>query len=144
MISIRKASKNDLKEISNIFMIESSKKPYAQGWNKKNALKKIREAFKKDDLYVILSKSKIAGFVMSQINSDNQEKAYIEEIWLKPEFQGKGLGKALMKFIEHYYRNKGVKTVQLVAKRNCGAFKFYKKIGYTESKELVFMAKKIR
>jgi len=36
----------------------------------------------------------------------------------------------------------GVPKMTLI--RKAGAFKFYKKIGYSESKELVFMAKKLR
>ena len=37
-MKIRKARKADFKEISEIFRVESAKKPYLQKWNKKTAL----------------------------------------------------------------------------------------------------------
>ena len=45
-MKIRKAKKGDLKEISKIFMEESNKKPYTQGWTKKTALNNISKSFK--------------------------------------------------------------------------------------------------
>ncbi len=43
---IRKAKKSDLKKISEIFRVETAKKPYFQEWNKETALEKIKNSLK--------------------------------------------------------------------------------------------------
>ena len=50
MIFIRKAKKKDLKKISEIFRIESNKKPYFQGWTKKTALDDTKKSFKEEEI----------------------------------------------------------------------------------------------
>ena len=42
-MKILKAKKKNLREISEIFRIESAKKPYFQRWNKRTAIKKINK-----------------------------------------------------------------------------------------------------
>jgi ribosomal protein S18 acetylase RimI-like enzyme len=143
-MKIRNASLKGLKEISGIFRKESAKKPHFQKWTEKTALKKIKGFFKKDDLYVAIKDKKIVGFVVSYIEDDNKKKAYVDEIWLKQEHQGKGIGSSLMKFIENMYKNRGVEIIQLVAKKQAGAFEFYKKLKYRKSDENVFLDRRLR
>jgi len=142
-MKIRKAKKEDFKEIAEILIKESSKKPYNEKYTLEIALKEIN-GLAKDELYVAANKKEIIGFIASNITPDNKEKAYIGELWLKPNYQKKGIGKAFVKFIEDKYKKKGIKTMRVLVKRNAGAFNFYKKIKYTEYKELVFMDKKLK
>jgi|TARA_Y100000294_G_C8446766_1_gene293040 ribosomal protein S18 acetylase RimI-like enzyme len=142
-MKIRKARKEDFKEIAEILIKESSKKPYDEKYNLKRALKEIIK-FSKDELYVAINKKEITGFIASSITLDNKQKAYVNELWLKSIYQGKGIGKVLVKFIEEKYKKKGVNTIRLVAKRNAKAFDFYKKIKYKEYRELVFMEKRLK
>ena len=105
-----------------------------QKYTLKTSLKEVDNLSKKD-LYVALDEKSIVGFIASSITPDNKAKAYINELWLKPSYQRKGIGKMLIKFIESKYKKKKVKTMRLVAKKNAGAFNFYKKIKYKEYKE---------
>ena len=142
-LKIRKAKKEDLKEIATILKNESSKKPYNEKYTLTTALKEINNCAK-DELYIAINEKELIGFIASNITPDNKNKAYGKELWLKPKYQKKGIGKTLIKFIEEKYKKKGVKIMRLVAKRNAKAFKFYKKLNYKEYKELVFMEKKIK
>ena len=45
-MKIRKAKKEDLKEIVEIFITEFRKKPYNEKWSEKKALKKINDYYK--------------------------------------------------------------------------------------------------
>jgi ribosomal protein S18 acetylase RimI-like enzyme len=142
-MKIRKARKEDFKEIAKIMLIEASKKPYNEKSTIKEDLKAVNK-LAKNELYVAINEKGIIGFIASNIISKNKDKAYIEELWLRSIYQNKGTGKALVKFIEEKYKKKGVKIIRLVTKRNAGAFNFYKKIKYSEHKELVFMQKKLK
>ena len=142
-MKIRKARKEELKEIAKIFKNESSKKPYFQKWTAKKALDEVNSFFKTKDIYIAVINKSIAGFIIAQINLNNRKKAYMDELWLKSEFQGKGIGTALVKYIENKYKKHGVLIMQLASNKKSGAFHFYKKLKYSESKELVFMDKRI-
>jgi len=142
-MKIRKAKKEDFKEIAEILMKESSKRPYNEKYTLRTAIKEIIN-FSKNELYVAVNKKEIIGFIASNITSDNKKKAYIDELWLRPVYRGKGVGTTLVSFIEDLYKRKGVKIIRLVAKKNARAFKFYKKIRYNEYKDLVFMEKKLK
>ena len=142
-MKIRRATKKDFKEIAEILIKESSKKPYNEKYNLKIALKEI-SGFSKSELYLAVNEKEIVGFIASSITPDNKKKAYINELWLRPIYQGKGIGKSLVRFIEEKYKKKGVKTIRLVSKKNAKAFGFYKKIKYKEYKEMVFMEKKLK
>ena len=143
-MKIRLGKKDDLKEIANILKTESSKKPYNDKWTKKRALKEVTGFFKKKDIYIAVINKKIAGFIVSSIASDNKKKAYIDELWLKKEFQRKGIGKSLVKFIEDKYKQKGIKILRLVSSKKSKSFEFYKKIGFKELKHLIFMEKQLK
>lgn len=142
-LKIRKAKKEDFKEIAEILKKESSKKPYNEEYKIKTALKEITQCAK-DELYIATNKKEIIGFIASNITIDNKKKAYIKELWLKPIYQRKGIGQTLVKFIEEKYKKKGISIIRLVTNKNAKAFKFYKKIKYKEYKALVFMEKKLK
>ena len=95
-------------------------------------------------MHIVLIDREIVGFVTSYVEKDNKEKAYVDELWLKSNYQRKGIGKALMKFIEKMYKKKKVKVIQLVSNRKSGGFKFYKRLRYGESKGTVFMDKRLK
>lgn len=143
MVTIRKAVKRDFNDIAKILITESAKPPYNEKYNMKIALREVNN-FAGDELYVAEDKKYVLGFIASSITPDNKEKAYINELWLKPSYQGKGIGKALVNFIEGFYKKKGVKTIRLVSKTNSKAFGFYKKLKYKEYKEMVFMEKRLK
>jgi len=142
MEEIRKAKKEDEKEIAKILMEESSKPPYDEKYTFEGA-KGETSRLAKGDLYVAVDGCEIVGFIASNITESDKEKVYISELWLKKKFQGKGIGKRLVEFIEDYYRTKGVKKIRLVSKIKSKAFGFYKKLNYKEYKEMVFMEKKL-
>ena len=142
-MKIRKAKQKDAGEIAEILMKESAKKPYNEKYTIKTALKEVKDLFKKE-IYIAMIEKEIVGFIASNVTPDNKEKVYIRELWLKPKYQKRGIGKILMNFIEDLYKKKGVKTMRVVAKRKAGAFNFYKRINYYEYKELVFMEKRLR
>ena len=143
-IKIRKATKKDLKNISDIFRKETSKKPYLQKWTQKTAVKKINEFFERDDIYLISVEEEIVGFIILKISvGENGKSAFIDELWLKSNYQGKGIGITLMNYIEDTYKDKGIKSIYLISDIRSNAFYFYKKLKYNPYNDFVLMAKKL-
>lgn len=138
---IRKAKKIDLKQISEILRIESAKKPYVQKWTKKTALERVSELSKKQIIHVALVDDKIIGFITSLIKDKG---VYVDEFWITKKFQRKGIGNKLINTVEEFYKDKGAKTIGLMANQKAGAVKFYKKMGYSPKHTFFYMSKKIR
>ena len=144
MVKIRKAKKEDLKKIAEIYRIESAKKPYNQRWTKKSSLKKIEKAYSEENIYVSIENSKLVGFIILVYNKSNKKRVYLSQFWIKEKYQKRGIGKNLIKFLEREFKKKKIKIVDLIAHRNAEAVKFYNKVGFKDSKEFVFMTKKLK
>ena len=141
--SIQKAVKKDLREISIIFKKESAKKPYSQKWDQKTALKKILEYSKRGKIYAVRIKDEVAGFVIITFNVwENGKSAFIDELWLRPVYQKKGMGSVIMNFVEGECRRKKVNSVFLITNK-AGAFEFYKKLNYLHLENFVLMRKRL-
>ena len=141
-MKIRGAKREDLKEIAEIMMEESAKEPYNEKYTLRIAVKEVGEFFE-DELYVAIEDGKIIGFVASGVTSENDKRVYVNELWVGSDYQKRGIGKALLGFVEKIYREKGFRKIRLTVRRDAEAFKFYKKMKYEEYKKLVYMEKKL-
>ncbi|MFW9923252.1 MAG: GNAT family N-acetyltransferase [Candidatus Thorarchaeota archaeon] len=84
--------------------------------------------------------NKIVG--ISFVFANNPETSFIAEICIHPEYQGKGLGKALMKKIIQESSRKGFKQLGLaVTVDNSGAYSLYQKLGFQTTKDLLAIVK---
>lgn len=142
-MNIRRAGKKDIKEIAEIYRLESSKKPYCQNWDEKDSIKKISE-FLNDYIY-ILENEKIMGFIIVKIRIDHNGKtAFVEELWIKSEYQGKGYGTMLMQFIEKEFKKLNIQSIFLISDKTSKAFNFYKKLKFEPYQKYILMGKNIK
>lgn len=62
---------------------------------------------------------------------------YLDTLCVDPDFQGKGIGSALIQYVEGYARHKGYPRVSLVVENeNEGANRLYSRLGYKEMKTI--------
>jgi len=142
---IRPATQKDLKNIAEIFRIESAKPPYNKKKTSKKAFEGIKTDFKTNKIYVAVINNKIVGFAMVWTDTGIKHQLWINEIWILKEYQGQGIGKKLMDEIEKIYKKKGIKIFKLVAHTGKGGARdFYKKLKYNEDNSMVFMEKRMR
>ena len=141
-MKIRLAKKEDLKEIAKIFRAEIVKPPYNEKRQAGKSLERIKEFFKKKKIYVAELEKELAGFIVISQDPDYPKKIYVDEFWLRKKYQRRGIGKALIEYVEETYKKKGAKIIKLVSHKDSEAFKFYKKIKFKESRR-TFMEKKI-
>jgi len=143
-MKIRNAKKEDLKEIVDIFVAESKKRPFLQKWTRKSATEDFKPFLKKKELWVAVLNEKIVGFILVGITSSNKKIAYISEFWVRRNCQRKGVGKSLLEFIEKYHKKKGIEKIRLTSYNKSKALDFYKKFNYKVSKEVSPLEKKLR
>jgi ribosomal protein S18 acetylase RimI-like enzyme len=140
-MKIRKAKKEDLKEVAKIMMVESAKKPYNEKYTIKSAVKESKEFFK-NEIYVAVNEKEVIGFIASHVISSDKKKGYIDELWLKVAYQGEGAGKMLVKSVEENYKKNGVSGIRLSTIKKAKAYGFYNKLKYKDA-ALVYMEKKL-
>lgn len=70
----------------------------------------------------------IVGFAIADLKDNN-----IWALFLKPEFEGRGIGRQLHDLMVDWYFSKGKENVWLGTSPNTRAEKFYRKMGWTET-----------
>lgn len=143
-IIIRWAKKEDLKEIVNIFITGSKKRPYLQEWTKKKVIGFLKPSLKKNELLVAVIDGNVIGFILAGPSSANKKIVYVGELWVTEKYQGKGIGKSLLVFIEKYHKKKGVDIMRFTAYNKSKASGFYKKLNYKMSKDVVLLDKRLK
>lgn len=89
--------------------------------------KKFRESIKKENTNIIYLDKKRIGFVNV---SQKRKVAYLNNIQIIPAFQGKGIGRLIMEFVEKKLRKSDAKKIKLQVFRKKPAVFFYQKLGY--------------
>jgi len=101
----------------------------------KSMISDLKNKFKKPfEFFVAETKKEIVGFIVLEKHLGN---FWINNMMVKKEYQGKGIGKKLFKFAT---KNKGPLYLGVNAKNP--AFKFWKKMGFKEVLRDVLMIKK--
>jgi len=69
--------------------------------------------------------------------ANGKERAYLHSFRVRPEFQGRGLGSAIMNHIEKDLISRGFRELTLnVAEENEGALRLYRRLGYQILKKI--------
>lgn len=58
--------------------------------------------------------------------------AVLDELYVQPEYRGKGIGSAAVQFAEAYCREKGCEAIHLEVYAGNPAVDLYRRLGYTE------------
>ena len=89
----------------------------------------IDESLKKS-LFGIVVENNGKTIGMARVIGDKQLAMYIQDVIVLPEFQGKGIGKLMMKEILNYINNNSVKNTIIGLCAAKGKEPFYEKIGF--------------
>jgi aminoglycoside 6'-N-acetyltransferase I len=144
-MKIRKATLRDLKGIGELMKTEFNKPPYEDGWTDSSVRRTVRNYLRIGYGFVAIEGKEIVGAVI--VKNDYYAKGLslvIEELIVKSECQGKGIGSKLVKEIEKIAKKKKAHTVYLYTSKKSRAFKFYKRLGYEESEHMATMGKKLK
>ena len=144
-MKIRKAIQKDLPIIVEIYKTEFSKPPYNESWTIKKAKKKIDFFFNFYDFYTIIFNNEVVGFIA--VNPRFMypgEVAFGEEIAIREDCQGKGIGTFVFNKIFKIYKKKGFKKFMGIAATKGRAIKLYKKLRILPSKKGVLIEKKLK
>jgi len=84
-------------------------------------------------LYIAEQEGETAGYALLAHTYSNEAGGpvvWIEEIYIKPAFQGRGLGTQLLRFIEREYDGRAMRFRLETDHANAGAKRLYERLGY--------------
>ena len=126
MISLRRAIPSEAHVLTEIAFSAKAHWGYPEHWLQiwKPQMTFSPEYFEKNESWVIADDARPIAFYTLQERSGN---AWIENLWVLPEYIGQGIGKQLFLHAIGLARQRGFKTLQLEADPNAAAF--YEKMG---------------
>ncbi len=88
--------------------------------------------------FVAEVKGHIVGYARMKINRE-QNRCYLESLYVLPEFQGKGIGMELLRTVERRAQQHGFSQIWLgVMEQNVPSLNWYKKLGFTFTEQSPF------
>lgn len=143
---IREMKKTDIPCCADILMSVYNNELWQCRWEKDTAEGYLTDFFehKKFVGYVAEEDSGVIGalFAHEKIWWNNSE-VFVEEMFVAPEKQGKGIGTAMLLEVEKYVKEKWLAGITLTTNKYATAPKFYGKNGFYECEHVMFMAKEI-
>lgn len=126
MISIQRVRSEQAGELSSIAFAAKAHWGYPKRWMEmwKPQLTFSPEYFEQYESWVAIDHARPIGFYTLEDKGGN---AWMENLWVLPEYIGKGIGKALFLHAVELARQRGYKVLQLEADPN--AVGFYEKMG---------------
>ncbi len=110
------------------------------------ALKKLLDNSSFGNIWLMHYEEQLVGYCVLTLGYSLEFRgrdAFIDEIYVKDDFRGKGIGTEAIKFMEQACKNLSVKALHLeVEKSNNSAHALYKKVGFEEHNRYL-MTKKI-
>lgn len=73
----------------------------------------------------------------------NNAEVFIDEMFVHPDHQGQGVGRALMGRLEEHVRQHGLAGLTLTTNRYAPAPDFYRRLGFTDCEHVLFMAREV-
>ncbi|HLO16428.1 MAG TPA: GNAT family N-acetyltransferase [Anaerolineales bacterium] len=125
-LEIRRVLPDDSEALSGIAFSAKSHWGYPKRWMEiwEPQLTFSPEYFAENESWVAILDDRLFGFYTLQ---EKNGSAWLENLWVSPEFIGKGVGKTLFLHAVELSRQRGYQTLQLEADPN--AVGFYQKMG---------------
>lgn len=145
---VLKYKKEYRENIVDIFFDVYFNPPFNFKWlNKNNISKYFVDMENTPNFYgfIFVYENKLIGACLGVINNYFKNNRYrINEIFIKRNYQGKGLGEKFLKETEIILSGENIEIIELSTDENAFSFKFYKKSGYVASLTTKYLIKSIK
>ena len=116
------------------YMISAEQIEYMLNWM--YSLEKLEEQWTAGCRFFVLEIEGVeVGYYSTELKNN---ELFLHKLYLKPEFQGKGLGKFLLNQVVREARDNELKTIRLTVNRNNKSVKVYESFGFKIESEADF------
>ena len=143
---IRKMERTDIAACADILCSVYNNELWQCRWSKEAATEYLTDFFdmKKFVGYVAEDGQKIIGgiFAHEKVWWNNSE-VFVEEMFVKPEYQRNGYGSMLIEKVKNYVVENGLAGITLSTNKYAPAPIFYRNNGFVDCEHVLFMAKEV-
>lgn len=141
---IRNIEENDINSCAELLIAAYNCEPWNNNWTLETAQRYLTEFFRSEKFlgFVSIEQSEVTGAIFAHRKTWwTNDEIYVDELYIKPNEQGKGYGTQLLKKIEQYSIEEGLGGVTLLTNRYFPSAGFYNKRGYSIADHVIFMYK---
>ncbi len=141
---IRSYEKEDIIGCVQMLIAAYNGAPWGNHWTEETGSRYLSEFTASRDFvgWVALEDGKPVGVLLSHRQTWwTQDELYVDELFVHPDFQGKGNGKRLLQTAEDHCIKNGLAGVTLLTNRHMPALAFYQQNGYTVGDHVIFLYK---
>ena len=145
-MELRELNVEYIEEIKKVFLQIFSVEPWNDVWTDDQLHRYILELIgNSHSLFLgLCDDKKLIGIALGRIKHWYTGAEYwIEEFGILPEYQNQGTGSDFMRKIKDFLACRGVTAITLLTDRTFPAYHFYKKNGFSDNNEQVFMVSEI-
>lgn len=146
MVTVRQLREEDIRACADILCSVYNNDLWQCRWEQDAATEYLMDLYGAPKFlgYVIEEDGAIHGglFAREKVWWNNSE-VYVEELFVRPEHQGKGYGSLLLRHTEEYVRKRGLAGITLSTNRYAPATDFYRKNGFTDCEHVLFLCKEM-
>lgn len=147
MLTIKELAEDQFEEMKELFRSVFMAPPWNDDWSDRSQLDEYLRDLTEGRGVTSLGlyeDDKLTGISLGRIKHWYTGTEYcIDELCVKTDRQGKGLGTQFIALIEKYLLERGIGTIYLETGRDVPAFTFYKKQGFTEIPDHISLFKNL-
>lgn len=145
-MNIRELKSDDIAACADILCSVYNNELWQCRWSQEVATEYLTDFYNMQKFvgYVMEEDGRILGaiFAHEKVWWNNSE-VFVEEMFVQPEYQGRGYGSMLLQQVEGYIKEKGLAGITLSTNKYAPAPKFYKKNGFVDCEHILFMCKEM-
>ncbi|WP_342576064.1 GNAT family N-acetyltransferase [Solibacillus sp. FSL K6-1781] len=146
-MEFKRMEKSDLATCTETFIKVFNAEPWNDNWNDESAHQYLSDYYNTPNFLgvIAIENGVLLGFIMGvQRKWYSGDEYFIHEMCVDQTLQNKGIGKAMLNYLEIQLKEKSVELMTLLTNRNIPAEHFYKNNGFDEIERLVFLYKEIK
>jgi len=141
---IQPYQKEDLPGCVQMLMAAYNGEPWRNHWTEETGSRYLSEYADAAHFvgWVALEEGRLAGALFGHRKVWwTQDELFVDELFVHPDFQGKGHGKRLLQTAQEHCANNGLAGVTLLTDRHMPSLAFYQQNGYSVGDHVIFMYK---
>lgn len=145
-MTIREMNFNDISTCADILCSVYNNELWMCRWDKETAVEYLNDFFESKKFVGYVAEDEggiIAGIFAHEKVWWNNSEVFVEEMFVNPDRQGKGIGTALLNKVEEYVKDNKLAGITLSTNKYAPAPKFYEKNGFGNCEHVIFMAKEL-
>lgn len=147
-VDLVKFASNHLDDAASLYVSVFNSPPWNDHWTFYTARQRLSEILDTPNSFgcSVVFDGELLGFGLGYCEQwFDSGHYYLKEMCIKQDYQGRGLGKALLRWIEEAMVDAGdVDRIYLLTARGDRAEGFYTRLGYRASPRMIMMSRKLR